>query len=250
MIRLAAASRPPGRGLRLAALAAILAHALLLLGLIANPLLQHAPVVAEVPDEVARIELVMGDGAQQTGTPPAASPAPAPLRPEAQAPPPAFPVASPLPDDAGVPIPPTPAPPVEVPPPPSPPAEAAQAPPPTPDVAPPMRSAPASIRLGDGIAAPHVDNPLDFVTADPDVRNVAPEYPLEAARRRERGLVRLALHVDATGKVTAVAIVQSSGSPRLDEAARKTLSTWHFRPAFKDGHAVETVFEQPIEFTF
>ncbi len=237
--------------MRLAALVALLVHALFLVGLIAGPLLQHAPAVAEVPDEVARIELVMGDGAQQTGTPPPASPAPAPqVRPDAQAPPPS-PVASPLPDDAGVAAsPPTPAPPVTAPPTPSPPAEAAQAPPPMPDVAPPIRSAPASIRLGDGIAAPHVDNPLDFVTADPDVRNVAPEYPLEAARRRERGLVRLALHVDVTGKVTAVEIVQSSGSPRLDEAARKTLSTWRFRPAFKDGHAVEMVFEQPIEFTF
>jgi protein TonB len=87
------------------------------------------------------------------------------------------------------------------------------------------------------------------VTADPNVRNVAPEYPAEAVRRRERGLVKLALRIDIEGRVLAVAIVKSSGFPRLDEAARKTLSTWRFRPAFKDGHAVESVLEQPIEFT-
>lgn len=232
--------------MRLAVLAAILAHALLVAWVVAKPWSQKASALPETPTEVARIELVMGDGAQQTGTPPPAAQAPAPeVRPEAKAPPPATALSPPLPDDAAAPAPtPPPSPPT-----PAPPTEAAQAPPPTPDAAPPMRAAPEAIRLGDGIAAPYVDNPLAFVTADPDVRNVAPLYPPEAARRHEHGLVRIALRIDVKGKVTAAEIVQSSGSPRLDEAARKTLSTWRFRPAFRDGHAVETVFEQPIEFT-
>ncbi len=242
--------------MRVAALAAVIVHALFFAGFIAHDLLRHAVKVPEKPDEVAQIQLVVGDGAQQTGTPPPASPAPTPqVQPEAKAPPPApppSPIASPQPDDDGIPTstPPPPAQPPAQPAEPSPPAAATQAPPPTPQIAPPMRPAPPSIRLGDGVAAPPVQAPLEFVTADPDARNVAPEYPLEAARRHERGLVKLALHIDVAGKVTAVEIVQSSGSPRLDEAARKTASTWHFRPAFKDGRAVETVFDQQIDFTF
>jgi protein TonB len=73
---------------------------------------------------------------------------------------------------------------------------------------------------------------------------------MEAARRHEQGVVRLELRVDAQGRVESVEIVQSSGSPRLDEAARKQLATWHFRPAFKDGLAVPSVFPQTIEFAY
>ena len=115
----------------------------------------------------------------------------------------------------------------------------------------PQPPAPPEIRLGDGDAAPpaEIEDPLSFVKANADTTNVAPEYPLDAARRHETGRVQLALHVDAQGRVVEAEIVQSSGSPSLDQAARRQLQTWHFRPAFKDGHAVPSIVQQGIAFT-
>lgn len=251
-MRLAAAGRlprrPAGRGLPGAVVFASALHLFLLAILAGAPLVKRDKEVLSKPDEIAQIELVIGDGAQQTGTPPPSTEAPqAQVRPEAQAPQQTQPLASQLRDETGMAAPQQaqlrPAPPS-----PSNPDEQVQAPAPTPDPAPPMRPAPASIRLGDGLVAPPVDNPLGFVTPGPDSRNTAPEYPAEAARRHEQGVVMLELGVDAQGKVISVKVVHSSGSPRLDEAARRQLATWHFRPAFKDGQAVPSVFPQTIEF--
>ena len=238
------------RGLVGAAVAAVLLHLLLLAILVGGPLLKRDRTKSDPPDEVAQVELVIGDGAQQAGTPPPSAEAPqAKVRPEAQAPQQTQPLESQLRDEDALPAPqkaqPEPAPPN-----PSPPAEQAQAPAPMPDPAPPMRPSPPAIRLGDGLVAPPVDNPLDFPAPGPDARNVAPEYPIEAARRHEKGVVQLELLVDAQGSVVSVEIVRSSGSPRLDEAARKQLATWHFRPAFKDGQAIPSVFPQTIEFAY
>jgi protein TonB len=242
--------RPAGRGLLVAGAIAVVLHLLLLAILAAGPLLRRTADVPDKPDEVAQVQLLIGDGAQQTGTPPPSAEAPqAQVRPEAQAPQQSQPLAAQTPDEMGL-SPPQQAQPEPTPPSPSPPAEQAQAPPPTPNPAPPMRPAPPSIRLGDGLAAPPAESPLAFVTAGPDARNTAPEYPPDAARRREQGVVSLELRIDEAGRVVSVEIVQSSGSPRLDEAARRQLATWHFRPAFKDGKPVPSVFPQTIEFTY
>jgi protein TonB len=247
--------------MQVAGAVALLAHLFLLAGVVLTPLLRHPVAKLETPDEIAQFELVIGNGAQETGTPPPAAEteqeavqqtAPPPVA----APPPQL--ASPLPADIGLPAPP----PLPATPGPPPPAQAmtpvkAPAGPESPpqqakptDAAAKVQPSYASIRLGDGLVAPPVENPLDFVGAGPDARNMAPEYPPEAARRRELGVVRLELQIDVQGRVTEVLVVQSSGSPRLDEAARKQLLTWHFRPAFKDGRAVPSVFPQTIEFAY
>ena len=75
-----------------------------------------------------------------------------------------------------------------------------------------------------------------------------PPYPAMSVRLSEAGTVRCRLHVDATGSVTKVEIVRSSGFARLDESARKTLLTWRFAPATTDGVAEATTLEHDVEF--
>ncbi len=65
-----------------------------------------------------------------------------------------------------------------------------------------------------------------------------PEYPEGARRRGEEGNVLCRFEVGADGAVTAVEIVESSGSVRLDTAARHALMRWLFRPATSGEQAV------------
>ncbi len=62
-----------------------------------------------------------------------------------------------------------------------------------------------------------------------------PEYPAASARLGESGRVVLSLLVDVDGKVADSKIEHSSGSPRLDEAARAALSLCKFTPGTVDG---------------
>jgi protein TonB len=57
----------------------------------------------------------------------------------------------------------------------------------------------------------------------------APLYPLESKKRNEQGTVILRIEVEPSGRVAAVAITQSSGYRRLDEAAREQIQRrWLF----------------------
>jgi len=66
-----------------------------------------------------------------------------------------------------------------------------------------------------------------------------PEYPASSARLGESGRVVLALLVGLDGKVTDSKVEQSSGYPRLDEAARAALSLCKFTPGTMDGKPVQ-----------
>jgi protein TonB len=78
-----------------------------------------------------------------------------------------------------------------------------------------------------------------------------PEYPPVSARLGEAGRVVLALLVDTNGKVIDSRVQQSSGYPRLDEAARRALSLCKFQPGTADGKPVQAwgqiayVFKNP-----
>ena len=76
----------------------------------------------------------------------------------------------------------------------------------------------------------------------------APAYPALALRRGLAGRVVCLLTVAADGRVTEVSIEHSSGHALLDEAAREALSRWRFRPARRDGRAVETVVRKGLLF--
>jgi len=62
-----------------------------------------------------------------------------------------------------------------------------------------------------------------------------PAYPPAALRARETGVVLLAFLIDVDGSALESKIERSSGSRRLDEAARKALGLCKFKPATTDG---------------
>jgi TonB family protein len=59
---------------------------------------------------------------------------------------------------------------------------------------------------------------LDFRSAVPEMLAVQ-DYPADAARRGDQGMVTLALSIGPQGEVTAAQLARSSGSTELDEAA-------------------------------
>lgn len=62
-----------------------------------------------------------------------------------------------------------------------------------------------------------------------------PEYPSAALRAQETGVVLLAFLIDVDGTAVESKVERSSGSRRLDEAARKALGLCKFKPATTDG---------------
>lgn len=73
-------------------------------------------------------------------------------------------------------------------------------------------------------------------------------YPTDALRRHEQGTVILRVLVDADGKVLTVEIETSSGSPRLDRAARDAVKSWSFNPAKHGGVALSAWARVPVSF--
>jgi len=75
-----------------------------------------------------------------------------------------------------------------------------------------------------------------------------PRYPEESRRRGEEGEVRLRVLVALTGRVSKVAVVESSGCERLDEAARSAAGGWRFLPARRGEEAIAAWVEIPVVF--
>lgn len=62
-----------------------------------------------------------------------------------------------------------------------------------------------------------------------------PAYPPASRRLNEEGVVALAVLVDERGRPTEVRVQESSGFPRLDQAAVDGLKRWRFQAAVRDG---------------
>jgi protein TonB len=257
---------------RRAAFASVVLHAFL--ALMIGAAIWFDPSRMRAPDEHAYVDLIIGTNATVTGgaasaTPMpqmvAASPPPAPPMPPQPAPAPPQPDASAArtpPADVAAP----PAPDGSLPAPAPPPAALAQPaaeappqpPPPAPDSKPGKDAAQqaspgaetSSIRVGDGLAGAYAE--LDDIgrlhAAQPEDGNIPPEYPIEAARRGEQGVVVLRIFIAKDGHVMRVDVARSSGSASLDETARDRIATWRFHPATRDGKPVASVEEQNIRF--
>jgi TonB family protein len=78
------------------------------------------------------------------------------------------------------------------------------------------------------------------------IRKVQPEYPAAARSSQGTGSVLIQVTIDAEGSVIATKVVEGPDVFRrvAEEAARK----WKFRPATRDGQAIES--EQIIQFRF
>ena len=80
------------------------------------------------------------------------------------------------------------------------------------------------------------------------LNNPPPVYPPLSRRLGEEGKVLLRVQVSPEGKPLTTDIHVSSGSARLDEAARKATSRWQFVPAYQGTVAVVSWVEVPVEF--
>jgi periplasmic protein TonB len=78
--------------------------------------------------------------------------------------------------------------------------------------------------------------------------NPKPEYPRLARRLGEQGTVLLNVYVNAAGRPEKIELNASSGSPRLDQAARATVAKWKFVPARQGERAVGAWLVVPITF--
>lgn len=80
------------------------------------------------------------------------------------------------------------------------------------------------------------------------LHNPRPAYPVSSRRLGEEGRVVLRVRVSAQGLPLAIEVKQSSGSPRLDEAARVAVERWRFVPARLGSEAVESSVLVPLQF--
>jgi protein TonB len=78
--------------------------------------------------------------------------------------------------------------------------------------------------------------------------NPKPDYPLEARRAGQEGVVILTVQVTARGRVANVQVSRSSGFPLLDTAALQAVRRWTFEPARILGVPTDTRVEVPVRF--
>ncbi|AJR24634.1 MULTISPECIES: energy transducer TonB [Sphingobium] len=111
----------------------------------------------------------------------------------------------------------------------------------TPEIVPPAPPAPP-VALSSPPAPPAASMGSSLVQGgDLGAQMIAgkpPRYPVESRRRREQGTVVLALTLGLDGAVENLSIAQSSGFPRLDNAARDAVRGWRWKPVLRDGQAV------------
>lgn len=74
-----------------------------------------------------------------------------------------------------------------------------------------------------------------------------PAWPLGEKRRGAQGRVTLHFTVEADGKVSAAAVIRSSGYPALDQAARDALAQCIFQPETLDGKPVASKLIMPYQ---
>lgn len=80
------------------------------------------------------------------------------------------------------------------------------------------------------------------------LRNPKPVYPAMSRRLREEGKVMLRVYVSPDGNPQDIEIKRSSGSVRLDEAAKTAVQRWRFVPARRGNAAVAAWVVVPIVF--
>ena len=79
-------------------------------------------------------------------------------------------------------------------------------------------------------------------------KNPRPDYPEQARRGHQEGIVWLRVHVTARGQPDRVAVAQSSGFEALDASAVNAVRGWEFTPAQLGDVFVESEIDFPIQF--
>ena len=113
------------------------------------------------------------------------------------------------------------------------------------DAPPAHRSAPEKANASESAAT---DETAPVFSAE-YLNNPAPAYPRLSRQLGEQGKVLLRVRVTMEGRAAQIVEAQSSGSARLDEAARAAVRQWRFVPARRGGRAVDAWVLVPIVFT-
>lgn len=86
-------------------------------------------------------------------------------------------------------------------------------------------------------------------TVDASARgNRIPDYPIQARRLGEQGVVVLRVLITPDGRASEIQLAQTSGSTRLDRAAIDAVREWRFMPALRGGRPVSAWYEWRWEF--
>lgn len=84
--------------------------------------------------------------------------------------------------------------------------------------------------------------------ARPLADNAPPKYPVAALRAGVEGMVLVRAEIGADGTPTDVGYARRSGDRDLDRAALGAVRNWRFRPALRNGKAVASVIQVPVDF--
>jgi len=79
--------------------------------------------------------------------------------------------------------------------------------------------------------------------------NPRPDYPPDALRMHQEGVVLLTVDVTAEGRVSNVTLKRSSGYNSLDQAAIRGVRGWTFDPARAGGLPVSSRVDVPVRFS-
>lgn len=109
----------------------------------------------------------------------------------------------------------------------------------------PEQSKPAAKHSHAAIAVP-VSAPVLNATAH---YNAPPVYPQLSRKLREQGTVVLELTVLVNGTVADVIVLQSSGYPRLDQAALSAVQHWRYQAARRGETAIDYRYRQRVAFS-
>ncbi len=106
----------------------------------------------------------------------------------------------------------------------------------------------------ENVAAPPSENAISAssnASAPQELKatqRVEPVYPPTSRRMGEEGVVRLKVLVDERGRPHDVVVQNSSGYPRLDQAAIEAVRRWRFEPATDGSRAVSAWSAVAIRF--
>ena len=99
-------------------------------------------------------------------------------------------------------------------------------------------------------------NPRGSATSGPTVgtraryrSNPRPDYPADARRNHQEGVVLLSVEVGADGQPKEVALKRTSGFALLDQAAIQAVRRWAFEPAVAAGFPVASRVDVPVRFS-
>ncbi|MDJ0278140.1 TonB family protein [Sphingomonas sp. 2R-10] len=86
-------------------------------------------------------------------------------------------------------------------------------------------------------------------SVDPRYRaDFQPDYPAFERNQGRNGVVVVRVLVGANGRVAAIEPVSATSDAFLDATKRRALSKWRFRPATRDGVAIESWREMTVRF--